>query len=155
MPDAQAVDQGVRRGDRARAERGAEGRHLGAADAAGGRRQGGQAPGDQQHADRPERGERAAEQGHRGDGHEQRGDAARRCPRRAPGRSSRSPLSETSRHVLVAGGQDLVFGLETSASRIAHLAAVDALTHLLMSLRPETARRRLDLSADITADHAY
>ncbi|CAK7284933.1 MurR/RpiR family transcriptional regulator [Streptomyces sp. RM1] len=68
---------------------------------------------------------------------------------------ARSPLSETSGHVLVAGGQDLVFGLETSASRIAHLAAVDALTHLLMGLRPETARRHLDLSADITADHAY
>ncbi|QLJ00562.1 MurR/RpiR family transcriptional regulator [Streptomyces sp. NEAU-sy36] len=68
---------------------------------------------------------------------------------------ARSPLSETSGHVLVAGGQDLVFGLETSASRIAHLAAVDALTHLLMGLRPETARHHLDLSADITADHAY
>jgi DNA-binding MurR/RpiR family transcriptional regulator len=68
---------------------------------------------------------------------------------------ARSPLSETSTHVLVAGGQDLVFGLETSASRIAHLAAVDALTHTLMALRPATARRHLDLSADITADHAY
>jgi DNA-binding MurR/RpiR family transcriptional regulator len=68
---------------------------------------------------------------------------------------ARSPLSETSTHVLVAGGQDLVFGLETSASRIAHLAAVDALTHTLMALRPETARHHLDLSADITADHAY
>jgi DNA-binding MurR/RpiR family transcriptional regulator len=68
---------------------------------------------------------------------------------------ARSPLSETSTHVLVAGGQDLVFGLETSASRIAHLAAVDALTHTLMALRPETARHHLDLSADVTADHAY
>ncbi|MYU08368.1 SIS domain-containing protein [Streptomyces sp. SID8366] len=87
-------------------------------------------------------------------------DTARRA--RAAGASvvtltsyARSPLSETSSQVLVAGGQDLVFGLETSASRIAHLAAVDALTHLLMGLRPETARRHLDLSADITADHAY
>lgn len=68
---------------------------------------------------------------------------------------ARSPLSETSNHVLVVGGQDLVFGLETSASRIAHLAAVDALTHILMTLRPETARTHLDLSADVTADHAY
>jgi DNA-binding MurR/RpiR family transcriptional regulator len=68
---------------------------------------------------------------------------------------ARSPLSETSTHVLVAGGQDLVFGLETSASRIAHLAAVDALTHTLMALRPETARHHLDLSADVTADHSY
>ncbi|MEU8542141.1 MurR/RpiR family transcriptional regulator [Streptomyces sp. NPDC048717] len=68
---------------------------------------------------------------------------------------ARSPLSESSTHVLVAGGQDLVFGLETSASRIAHLATVDALTATLMSLSPETARRHLDLSADVTADHAY
>jgi DNA-binding MurR/RpiR family transcriptional regulator len=68
---------------------------------------------------------------------------------------ARSPLGETSDHVLVAGGQDLVFGLETSASRIAHLAAVDALTHILMTLRPDTARNHLDLSADVTADHAY
>lgn len=68
---------------------------------------------------------------------------------------ARSPLSETSSHVLVSGGQDLVFGLETSASRIAHLATVDALTHTLMSLRPEAARTHLDLSADVTADHAY
>ncbi|BAU86907.1 rpiR family transcriptional regulator [Streptomyces laurentii] len=50
---------------------------------------------------------------------------------------ARSPLSESSTHVLVAGGQDLVFGLETSASRIAHLAAVDALTATLMSLSPK------------------
>ncbi|MYV44308.1 MurR/RpiR family transcriptional regulator [Streptomyces sp. SID2888] len=68
---------------------------------------------------------------------------------------ARSPLSEAGTHVLVAGGQDLVFGLETSASRIAHLAAVDTLTHTLMALRPEQARRHLHLSADVTADHAY
>ncbi|MFE7408826.1 MurR/RpiR family transcriptional regulator [Streptomyces laurentii] len=68
---------------------------------------------------------------------------------------ARSPLSESSTHVLVAGGQDLVFGLETSASRIAHLAAVDALTATLMSLSPDAARHHLDLSADVTADHAY
>ncbi|KOX11494.1 MurR/RpiR family transcriptional regulator [Streptomyces sp. NRRL B-3648] len=87
-------------------------------------------------------------------------DAARRARRAGAAvvaltSYARSPLSDTSTHVLVAGGQDLVFGLETSASRIAHLAAVDALTHTLMALRPTTARRHLDLSADITADHAY
>lgn len=87
-------------------------------------------------------------------------DTARRARRAGAGvvvltSYARSPLSETGTHVLVAGGQDLVFGLETSASRIAHLAAVDALTHTLMALRPETARHHLDLSADITADHAY
>nr|WP_202516317.1 hypothetical protein [Streptomyces sp. SID161] len=56
---------------------------------------------------------------------------------------ARSSLSDTSTHVLVAGGQDIVF------------AAVDALTHTLMALRPTAARRHLDFSADITADHAY
>ncbi|MFD9421880.1 MULTISPECIES: MurR/RpiR family transcriptional regulator [unclassified Streptomyces] len=68
---------------------------------------------------------------------------------------AQSPLSETSTHTLVAGGQDLVFGLETTASRIAHLAAVDALTQTLMAQRATAAQRALDLSADVTADHAY
>ncbi|MEE1823485.1 MurR/RpiR family transcriptional regulator [Streptomyces sp. BE20] len=68
---------------------------------------------------------------------------------------ARSPLSETATHTLVAGGQDLVFGLETTASRIAHLTVVDALTSTLLSLRGETAERALRLSADVTADHAY
>ncbi|MFI8811808.1 MULTISPECIES: MurR/RpiR family transcriptional regulator [unclassified Streptomyces] len=68
---------------------------------------------------------------------------------------AQSPLSETSTHTLVAGGQDLVFGLETTASRIAHLATVDALTQTLMAQRARAAQRALDLSADVTADHAY
>ncbi|MGI5488032.1 MurR/RpiR family transcriptional regulator [Microtetraspora malaysiensis] len=66
-----------------------------------------------------------------------------------------SPLSETSTVTLVAGGQDLVFGLETVASRLAHLAVVDALTLTLLSLRGATAEQALRLSADVTADHAY
>ncbi|MFJ9947198.1 MurR/RpiR family transcriptional regulator [Kitasatospora sp. NPDC091207] len=68
---------------------------------------------------------------------------------------ARSPLSEVATHTLVAGGQDLVFGLETTASRIAHLAVVDALTLTLLALRGEAAERALNLSADVTADHTY
>ncbi|AEW98478.1 MurR/RpiR family transcriptional regulator [Streptantibioticus cattleyicolor] len=68
---------------------------------------------------------------------------------------ARSPLSETSTHTLVAGGQDLVFGLETVASRLAHLAVVDALTLTLRTLRGAAAETALRFSADVTADHAY
>ncbi|MFE9252170.1 MurR/RpiR family transcriptional regulator [Streptomyces sp. NPDC007088] len=67
----------------------------------------------------------------------------------------RSPLTETSEVVLVAGGQDLVLGLEAVASRLAHLAVVDALTLCLLELGGAPARRALDLSADVTADHTY
>ncbi|MEU3572508.1 MurR/RpiR family transcriptional regulator [Kitasatospora sp. NPDC036755] len=68
---------------------------------------------------------------------------------------ARSPLTETSTLALVAGGQDLVFGLETTASRLAHLAAVDALAQTLLALRGPRAERALGLSADVTADYAY
>ncbi|WP_329487008.1 MurR/RpiR family transcriptional regulator [Kitasatospora sp. NBC_01246] len=68
---------------------------------------------------------------------------------------ARSPLSEAATHTLVAGGQDLVFGLETTASRLVHLAVVDALTLTLLALRGEAAERALNLSADVTADHTY
>ncbi|MBV2153263.1 MurR/RpiR family transcriptional regulator [Kitasatospora sp. SUK 42] len=68
---------------------------------------------------------------------------------------ARSPLTETATRALVAGGQDLVFGLETTASRLAHLAAVDALAQTLLALRGPGAERALRLSADVTADYAY
>ncbi|MER7846411.1 MurR/RpiR family transcriptional regulator [Kitasatospora sp. NPDC096077] len=68
---------------------------------------------------------------------------------------ARSPLTETSTCVLVAGGQDLVFGLETTASRLAHLAAVDALTQTLLALRGPRAEQSLRLAADVCADYVY
>ncbi|MET8295356.1 MurR/RpiR family transcriptional regulator [Streptomyces sp. NPDC005180] len=68
---------------------------------------------------------------------------------------ARSPLSETADCTLVAGGQDLVFGLETVASRLAHLAVVDALTLTLKHLRGAPAEASLDLSAAVTAAHSY
>ncbi|MFH7598699.1 MurR/RpiR family transcriptional regulator [Streptomyces racemochromogenes] len=87
-------------------------------------------------------------------------DAARRA-RRAGARVvvltsyARSPLSETGDCVLVAGGQDLVFGLETVASRLAHLTVVDALTLTLLEQRGAPAEAALRLSADVTVDHSY
>ncbi|ATZ22358.1 MurR/RpiR family transcriptional regulator [Streptomyces lavendulae] len=66
-----------------------------------------------------------------------------------------SPLTESSTCTLVAGGQDLVFGLETVASRLAHLTVVDALALTLLGLRGETAEAALRLAADVTVDHSY
>ncbi|MFJ6384317.1 MurR/RpiR family transcriptional regulator [Kitasatospora sp. NPDC092039] len=87
-------------------------------------------------------------------------DAARRAREAGAGvlaltSYARSPLTETATLALVAGGQDLVFGLETTASRLAHLAAVDALAQTLLALRGPRAERALGLSADVTADYAY
>ncbi|MEU9715029.1 MurR/RpiR family transcriptional regulator [Streptomyces sp. NPDC047976] len=87
-------------------------------------------------------------------------DAARRA-RQAGARVlaltsyARSPLSGTADRTLVAGGQDLVFGLETVASRLAHLTVIDALALTLLELRGEPARAALRLSADVTVDHSY
>ncbi|MGW6408087.1 MurR/RpiR family transcriptional regulator [Streptomyces vinaceus] len=68
---------------------------------------------------------------------------------------ARSPLSEAADCTLVAGGQDLVFGLETVASRLAHLTVIDALTLTLLGLRGAPAEAALRLSADVTVDHSY
>lgn len=55
----------------------------------------------------------------------------------------------------MAGGQDLILGLETVASRLAHLAVIDALALTLLTLRGASAEQALFLSAGITADHLY
>ncbi|MEU0628390.1 hypothetical protein [Streptomyces sp. NPDC005989] len=67
---------------------------------------------------------------------------------------AQSPQSGTCTHTR-RRGQDLVFGLETTASRIAHLVTVDALTQTLLTLRAAAAGQALRLSADVTADHTY
>ena len=87
-------------------------------------------------------------------------DAARRARRTgstvvALTSYANSPLSETSTCTLVAGSQDLVLGLEAVASRLAHLAVIDALTQTLLDLRGPEAERALAVSGDVTADHAY
>ncbi|MFI9837801.1 MurR/RpiR family transcriptional regulator [Nonomuraea sp. NPDC051941] len=66
-----------------------------------------------------------------------------------------SPLAEESTWVLVGGGQDLVFGMEAVASRLAHLTIVDTLSMIVLALRGGTAERAVSASADVTADHSY
>lgn len=66
-----------------------------------------------------------------------------------------SLLSESSDCTLVAGGQDLVLGLEAVASRLAHLAVLDALVLTLLAVRGADARRALAVSEDVTASHLY
>lgn len=87
-------------------------------------------------------------------------DAARRA--RAAGATVialtsyvRSPLTETSDHVLLAGGQDLTFGLEAVASRLAHLVVIDALALALLAAKGDRAADALSMSAEVTAHHSY
>ncbi|MFI9272945.1 MurR/RpiR family transcriptional regulator [Kitasatospora sp. NPDC052896] len=87
-------------------------------------------------------------------------DAARRA--RAAGAEvialtsyARSPLTEAATRSLVAGGQELVLGLEAVASRLAHLAVLDALMLLVRDRRGPSAEAALALSAEVTAQHTY
>ncbi|MEW1847124.1 MurR/RpiR family transcriptional regulator [Nonomuraea angiospora] len=66
-----------------------------------------------------------------------------------------SPLAEESTWVLVGGGQDLVFGMEAVASRLAHLTIVDTLSMIVLALRGGAAERAVSASADVTASHSY
>ncbi|MFI7127270.1 MurR/RpiR family transcriptional regulator [Nonomuraea sp. NPDC050153] len=66
-----------------------------------------------------------------------------------------SPLAEESTWVLVGGGQDLVFGMEAVASRLAHLTIVDTLSMIVLGLRGGAAERAVSASADVTASHSY
>ncbi|MEO3801661.1 MurR/RpiR family transcriptional regulator [Nonomuraea sp. B1E8] len=68
---------------------------------------------------------------------------------------ARSPLTELSTWALVGGGQDLVFGMEAVASRLAHLTIVDALSMLVLGLRGGPAERAVSASAEVTASHSY
>jgi DNA-binding MurR/RpiR family transcriptional regulator len=68
---------------------------------------------------------------------------------------ARTPLTEVATQTLLAGGQDLVLGLEAVAGRLAHLTVVDALALTLLNRRGAAAERALALSAEVTADHAY
>lgn len=68
---------------------------------------------------------------------------------------ARSPLSETADGTLVARGQGPVLGLETVASRLAHLTVIDAFALTLLGLRGAPAEAALGLSADVTVDHSY
>ncbi|MGI8312254.1 MurR/RpiR family transcriptional regulator [Saccharopolyspora hattusasensis] len=65
-----------------------------------------------------------------------------------------SPLTRTVDGVLVAGGPEYGFRLEAMASRLAHLAVVDALFVGVAVRRPQTSATALDLMADVTVDHS-
>jgi RpiR family transcriptional regulator, carbohydrate utilization regulator len=67
---------------------------------------------------------------------------------------ARSPLTDTSTQVLLAGGQDLVLGLEAVAGRLAHLTVLDAVCLALLAHDP-AARTGLTESATATAHHSY
>ncbi|MEV1002946.1 MurR/RpiR family transcriptional regulator [Nonomuraea sp. NPDC050202] len=66
-----------------------------------------------------------------------------------------SPLAEESTWVLLGGGQDLVFGMEAVASRLAHLTIVDTLSMILLGLGGGRSERAVSASAEVTADHSY
>ncbi|MEV5501697.1 MurR/RpiR family transcriptional regulator [Nonomuraea fuscirosea] len=68
---------------------------------------------------------------------------------------ARSPLTELSTWALVGGGQDLVFGMEAVASRLAHLTIVDTLSMLVLERGGRRARRAVSASAEVTASHSY
>lgn len=68
---------------------------------------------------------------------------------------ARSPLTELSTWALVGGGQDLVFGMEAVAGRLAHLTVIDTLTMIVLALRGEPAERAVSASAEVTASHSY
>ena len=68
---------------------------------------------------------------------------------------SRSPATEIADVVLVAGGHEQGFRLETMSSRLCHLAVVDALFVGIALTEPRRATKNLDLMAEVTADHSY
>lgn len=68
---------------------------------------------------------------------------------------SRSPLTEHSDVVLVAGGPEESFRLEAMTSRIAHLSVLDALFVAVATETRERADAALDAYADVISEHRY
>jgi DNA-binding MurR/RpiR family transcriptional regulator len=67
----------------------------------------------------------------------------------------RSPLTETVDVVLTAGSREISFRVEALASRLAHMAVVDALMVAIAELDQARARVALDLFASTVAEHRY
>jgi RpiR family carbohydrate utilization transcriptional regulator len=65
----------------------------------------------------------------------------------------RSPLTALAHHALVVGGHELGFRQEAMASRLAHLAVLDALFVGIAFARPKRAHDFLEVMAEVTADH--
>lgn len=66
---------------------------------------------------------------------------------------SRSPLTELADHVIVAGTRDLELGLEAMASRLAHLALLDALLVAAAARDTDRSDSALRTYMDILGEH--
>jgi len=64
-----------------------------------------------------------------------------------------SPLTEVADVVLTAGSREVSFRLEAMASRLAHMAVIDALLVAVAERDEERSRRALDLYADVLTHH--
>jgi DNA-binding MurR/RpiR family transcriptional regulator len=67
----------------------------------------------------------------------------------------RSPVTDVATISLTAGTRELSFRLEAMASRLAHMAVVDALLVAVAERDPERAQAALDVYADTLTDHRY
>jgi RpiR family carbohydrate utilization transcriptional regulator len=67
----------------------------------------------------------------------------------------RSPLTEIADVVLTAGSREVSFRLEAMASRLAHMAVVDALLVAVAESDEARSQAALDLYASTLADHRY
>ncbi len=66
---------------------------------------------------------------------------------------ARSALSEVADHTIVSGTRELVFRLEAMASRLAHLALLDALLLALLTRQPSRSQAALSAYADVISEH--
>lgn len=66
---------------------------------------------------------------------------------------ARSPLSELVDHLIVAGTREVSFRLEAMASRLAHLALLDALLVAVAGRDESRTQAALDAYADMLGDH--
>jgi RpiR family carbohydrate utilization transcriptional regulator len=64
-----------------------------------------------------------------------------------------SPLAEIADLVLTAGSREVSFHLEAVASRLAHLAVIDALLVAVAEADEQRSQRALDLYADVLSEH--
>lgn len=66
---------------------------------------------------------------------------------------ARSPLTDLVDHVIVAGTREVSFRLEAMASRLAHLALLDALLVSVASRDERRAQAALEIYTDMLGDH--
>ena len=66
---------------------------------------------------------------------------------------ARSPLTEVVDHTIVAGTRELAFRLEAMASRLAHLALLDALLVAVADRTEDRARVALQSYTDVLGEH--